>query len=277
MQPCVSQACTMPATFAVDVQALGEAGGGLAEAWLTKLEKHLEGHSADQTRELLSSRGVRLAAASYQGGLLLSEGEARAAHLAHFKSRLGLCEAFGIGVLAIVPDFTAPPGPHEVERAIASLAEAARWAQAFGVTLALEPRGRLPFCSSIPTALSLIEAAGEPNVGLCLDLFHYYTGPSKLEDLALLRPERLALVQVCDLAGVARELATDSARIFPGEGDFQLRPILAHLEAIGYAGPVSLEVLNPDLWRAGASQVVSLGLASLQRLLPASRGRQPSE
>ena len=78
---------------------------------------------------------------------------------------------------------------------------------------------------------------------------------------------RLAFVQVSDLAGVPRELATDAERIFPGEGDFQLQPILQQLRRIGYEGWVSLEVLNPMLWQVKASQVAQLALAALERVL----------
>ncbi|MBY0232506.1 MAG: sugar phosphate isomerase/epimerase [Gemmataceae bacterium] len=267
MFPCLSQACTMPASFADDIAAAAEGGFLAVECWLTKLEKHLESASVADTRRLLDERGVRLAAASYQGGLLVSQGEARAAHLDHFKRRLGLCQAFSIPVLAVVADFLGPVDQPTVERAVASLKEAAQWAQAFDVRLALEFRSRAPFCTCLPTALALVEAAGEPNVGVCLDLFHWYTGPSKPEDLGALAAERLALVQVCDLAGTARELATDADRILPGEGDFALGPILERLRAIGYQGPVSLELLNPDLWRVKPAALAGLGMEALKRLL----------
>ena len=57
-------------------------------------------------------------------------------------------------------------------------------------------------CAPLPRhAFSLVQACGEPNVGVNLDVFHYYTGPSKFEDLALLTPEHLAHVQVADLSG----------------------------------------------------------------------------
>ena len=62
-----------------------------------------------------------------------------------------------------------------------------------------------------------------PHLGICLDVFHYYIGPSKAEDLVYLTAENLFHVQLCDLAGVARELATDADRILPGDGDFNLR------------------------------------------------------
>src|SRR5207302_5805521 len=101
-------------------------------------------------------------------------------------------------------------------------------------------RGRSTFCASLDTALALIEQCGEANVGVCLDVFHYYTGPSKFEDLDLLRPGRLAHVQLCDLAGVPREVAEDSDRVLPGDGDFRLAPLLDRLRQQGYDGWVSL-------------------------------------
>ncbi len=133
--------------------------------------------------------------------------------------------------------------------------------------LALEFRGSAAFCTSLDTALSLVAACGEPNVGVNLDVFHYYTGPSKFDDLAGLTPANLAFVQVCDVAGVPRELATDADRIFPGEGDFRLGPVVQHLRRIGYEGYVSLELMNPTVWRAKPSQVAELSWSSLQQLL----------
>src|SRR5262249_34980703 len=135
-----------------------------------------------------------------------------------------------------------------------------------------EFRNSASFCTCLETALGLVAATGEPNVGVNLDVFHYYTGPSKFDDLALLTPKNLAFVQVCDLAGTPRELATDADRIFPGEGDFHLDPIIAYLQQIGYDGWVSLELVNPTVWQARASQVAELGLGALQRLLEKSSG-----
>lgn len=267
MRPCISQATTLPASFADDVQAYADGGCTATEVWLTKLEKHLETHSAADTRKLLDDRQMTLAAASYQGGLLLSQGEQRKAHYDHFKRRLDLCQGFGIPTLLVVADFVEHVTPTELERAVVSLKQAAQWAAGFNVRLALEFRGSATFCSSLDTALSLVAACGEPNVGVNLDVFHYYTGPSKFDDLAGLTPANLAFVQVSDVAGVPRELATDADRVFPGEGDFRLDPIVQHLRRMGYDGYVSLEMMNPTVWQAKPSQVAELGWSALRRLL----------
>jgi 2-keto-myo-inositol isomerase len=210
---------------------------------------------------------MTLAAASYQGGLLLSQGEQRKAHYDHFRRRLDLCQQFGIGTMLVVADFVSAIDQAALERAVVSLQQAAQWAAGFDVRLALEFRGHDTFCASLDTALALVAQCGEPNVGVNFDVFHFYTGPSKFEDLELLTLERLAFVQLCDVAGVPRELASDADRVLPGDGDFRLEPILQRFRDISYDGWVSLELMNPTLWKAKPVQVAEIGLTALRRIL----------
>ncbi|MFO0846157.1 MAG: TIM barrel protein [Gemmataceae bacterium] len=122
----------MPASFAEDVAAAAEGGCPALEVWLTKLETHLQSHSVADTKKLLDDRGVALAVASYQGGLLVTEGE-RKAHFDHFRRRLDLCPASGITTMVITGDFAGRVDPAVVEQAVASLAEAARCTQALEI------------------------------------------------------------------------------------------------------------------------------------------------
>jgi 2-keto-myo-inositol isomerase len=267
VKPCLSEATTLPCSFADDVAHFADAGCTAMEVWLTKLETHLEQHSLADTQRLLADRGMTLAAAAYQGGLLLSQGEQRKAHYDHFRKRLDQCQGLGIPTLLVVADFVGAVDATALERAVVSLTQAAHWAAGFGVTLGLEFRGRSSFCASLDTALALIEQCGEPNVGVNLDVFHYYTGPSKFEDFDLLTLGRLAHVQLSDLAGVPRELADDGDRVLPGDGDFRLEPLLERLRQIGYDGWVSLELMNATLWRANPAQVAEIGYTALRKAL----------
>src|SRR5262249_24793544 len=154
------------------------------------------------TRKLLEDRNLTLAAGAYQGGLLLSQGEQRRAHYDHFRKRLEICHELRIRTLIVVADFAEPLDTIALERAVVSLAQAAQWAAGFDVGLALEFRAKNTFCASLITALALVRQCGEPIVGVNFDVFHYYTGPSKFEDLDLLDVSTLAHVQLSDLAGV---------------------------------------------------------------------------
>src|SRR4051812_7288155 len=99
MKPCISSATTLTSTFEQDVHGYADGGCTAMEVWLTKVEAHLGTPPAADTGRVLQERGLTLAAASYQGGLLLSQGEQRAAHFDPFKRRLDLCQAFGIPTL----------------------------------------------------------------------------------------------------------------------------------------------------------------------------------
>lgn len=266
MTPCISQATTLPHPFADDVRAYAGGGFGAVELWLTKAEQHLAATSAADTAKALADAGLAPAAASYQGGLLLSAGDARLAHLDHLKRRLDLCQRLGVPVLVVAADHAPKVDAALLGRAVGGLAEACRWAAGYGVRLALEFRPGT-VCTNLDTAITLVEACGEPNAGVCLDVFHFTAGPSKLDDLDRLTAANLFHVQVCDVAGLPREIMADADRVMPGDGDFRLGPIVDRLRAIGYAGAVSLELLNPTLWAVNPAQVADLGGKAVRRLL----------
>jgi sugar phosphate isomerase/epimerase len=267
MKPCISQATTLSTTFDADLTAYGRGGWSAVELWLTKLETYLADHPLAEARRLLADEGLDPVAAASQGGLLLSRGGEREAHWDHFRRRLALLQELGVPLLIVAADHVPAPDPQEYPRAVEALAEAAEVARGAGVRLALEFQKTGAFCTSLDTALALVGQCQTENVAVCLDLFHYYTGPSKFEDLAYLSRANLAWVQVSDLAGTPRELAGDGDRILPGDGDFLLEPILAQLASIGYDGYVSLEVLNPQLWQIPADRVADLGYQATCRVL----------
>ncbi len=267
MKPCISQATTLSSSFEDDLTAYAQAGWTAVELWMTKLEGFVAQHSEAEARSRLEQLGLAPVAASFQGGLLLSRDRERAAHWEHFAKRLDLLAAMGVRTLVVAADFVNEPTVDDYARASASLAEAAETAEPLGIRLALEFQKTSRFCASLDTALALIESSRRQSVGVCLDLFHFYTGPSKFEDLAYLSRENLAWVQACDLSGVPWEIASDADRILPGEGDFSIAALFGRLAQIGYDGHVSLELMNPELWRSPASHVADVGLRALSRCL----------
>jgi sugar phosphate isomerase/epimerase len=270
MKPCISQATTLRNPFESDPGVFQRAGWTAVELWLTKLESYLEHHSLAEARRLLEASGLNPVAASSQGGLLLSQGLARRTHWDHFRRRLDLLGELRVQTLVVAPDFAGQPVADDFNRAATALSEAVELAAAFAVRLALEFQGRSSLCSCLETATALVADSG---AGVCFDVFHYYIGASKFEDLSSLSAQNLAWVHLCDVSGTPRELAGDSDRILPGDGDFQLAPIVEQLSRIGYDGYVSLEVLNPQLWQVAADRVADLGYQALCRAL----GRWQSE
>jgi 2-keto-myo-inositol isomerase len=267
MKPCISQVTTLKNPFDADPDVFSRGGWDSVEIWLTKLETFLESHTVSEAIALWRSRAIQPVAAAAQGGLLLSRGTERAVHWDHYRRRLDLLGELAISTLIVTPDFAHQVTGDDMGRAAAALAEAAALAASFRIRLALEFQKGSALCACLETAVGMIAQTGADNVGVCFDVFHYYTGPSKFEDLGHLSRRTLAWVQMCDLSGTPRELAGDSDRILPGEGDFQLGPIIDHLGTIGYDGHVSLEVLNPHLWQVAPDRLADLGHQALRRTL----------
>ena len=175
MTPALSQVCTLHSSFERDVEDYAAGKCQAIEIWLTKLETYLESHSFDDARRLLERHGMAIAAASYQGGLLISQGDARREHFAHFSRRLEMCKAVGIQLLIIAGDVTAPLSQEDFERLRMSLVQAAQQAGEFGVRLALE----FQVAGRVSEQFAIRGSAGRRNcqsefgiMPRCVSLFH---------------------------------------------------------------------------------------------------------
>jgi 2-keto-myo-inositol isomerase len=267
MKPTISQVTTLNAPFERDIEDYSAAACDTVELWLGKLETYLEAHTIDDVRKLLQENSIAAPVASFQGGLLTSQGEARRLHWEHFTRRLALCQQLGVGTLVVAGDVLGPLAQQDLDRVHVSLKQAAEQAAPHGVRLALEFQAQATFANNLQTAAALVAETASPHVGLCLDVFHYYMGPSKEEDLRYLTPENLFHVQLSDTSGVAREFAADADRILPSDGDFNLRPLVDRLRAIGYQGCVSVELMNPQIWQIPPRNVAEVAMTALRKLL----------
>jgi len=267
MRPCIAQVCSLNSPFEKDVEDYAAGACSAIEVWLTKLETYLESHSLEAVRELCERQGVTLPVASFQGGLLTSQGDRRKEAWDHFARRLEICRALSIGTLVVACDIVGPLEQADLERAQVSLTQAAVAAGKAGLRIALEFQGRSAFGNNLQTAAALVNEVASPHLGICFDAFHFYTGPSKFEDLAYLTPANLFHVQLCDLADVPREFAADADRILPGDGDFQLEPIIATLRQIGYGGCVSVELMNPHIWQIPPRSFGEVAITALRKVL----------
>jgi sugar phosphate isomerase/epimerase len=138
------------------------------------------------------------------------------------------------------------------ELARQNLAEAAELAASHGVKVAVEFVAWSHFLAGMPTTMGLIRSVEASNVGVMFDSFHFHKGHSKFSDLKGLGPGDIAFVHINDAPDMPREVVTDQDRVIPGQGALPLERILAAVRATGYDGPVSAELLNPQLWEMEA-------------------------
>ncbi|WP_322760383.1 sugar phosphate isomerase/epimerase family protein [Frankia sp. Cr2] len=191
--------------------------------------------------------------------LLVDEPQFRAA-VASVHERLEVAQALGCQRAAVVvnPRTHLPPATAAeiAARRLDVLAAAAgehgvRLAVEYiGVTRGLAPEldGPHPFVASLRELDELLARCGRPNVGILLDLCHLYaSGESLGHARACARP--VEFVQVSDVpSGTAPATMTDSLRCVPGSGVVDFDAVMRDLDAIGYTGPVSVELFSPELW-----------------------------
>jgi 2-keto-myo-inositol isomerase len=267
MKPCLSQVCSLSSEFEKDIEDYAAGQCFAIEVWFTKLENYLKTHSTGDLKGLLAEQGVSLPVASFQGGLLASQGEPRREAWGLFERRISLCRELGIGTVVVACDVPTPLAQSDIERVQVSLVQAAQQAGMNGLRLALEFQMGSALGNNLQTAAALVGDVGSPHLGICVDAMHFFNGPSKTEDLGLLTNANLFHVQLCDLADTPRELATDSQRILPGDGDFALTVIIEHLKRIDYSGHVSIELMNPQIWQIPPRSFGEIALTALRKVL----------
>ena len=101
MKPAIATVCSLEASLGTVLDDYMAGHVDAVDVWLGHAETFLETHTPAELRELLAMAGITPVAASFQGGLLTSQGEARREHWRHFDERLGLCRDLGIPVLVI--------------------------------------------------------------------------------------------------------------------------------------------------------------------------------
>jgi sugar phosphate isomerase/epimerase len=104
--------------------------------------------------------------------------------------------------------------------------------------------------TTLADAVAICDDVGWDRCGLLVDAWHVFRGGVPLAEIAALEGGRIALVHVDD--GGAEPLADAMLegrfrRLLPGAGAFDLDGFFDALDAAGYGGPVSVEVLSEEL------------------------------
>ena len=130
----------------------------------------------------------------------------------------------------------------------ATLAGVCRRCAPLGITVCVEfiPESGIP---DLPAARAVVEACGQPNCAILLDVFHLDRSGGSVDDIARLPPDALAGIQLSDRARPAPGTAHVplGGRRLPGQGDLPLREVVAAALANSPGATVDIEVLNDDL------------------------------
>jgi sugar phosphate isomerase/epimerase len=71
--------------------------------------------------------------------------------------------------------------------------------------------------------------AAHPNFGILFDCYHFWSGPSKFEDMDWIKPGEIIHAHLNDTRDLPRELLDLQSRVIPGDGVAPLAKILRKL------------------------------------------------
>ena len=249
------------------------------------MARDLVGHAdgLDDAVRVVKASGLRVT-----GFQVLRDFEGLSGHLHEYKvdvakAMLEMCHAVGAEVL-LACSSTSTHATSEPDALARDLRKLAMLALPLGIRVAYEGLSWGRTISEFTTAWDIVCRADAPNLGIGIDSFHAFATRTSLEELDILDPSRIFLVQLADfmwneIPSVEERINTARHfRVFPGEGvhSEQLAELVTRLDQLGYRGDYSFEVFNDDYQQMPLRTVaerarrsaVWLGEDVLQRSMP---------
>lgn len=201
---------------------------------------------------------VRASGLRVTGFQVLRDFEGLSGHLHEYKmdiakSMLEMCAALDCHLMLMCSS-TSVHATGETSALVRDLRKLAMLAIPMNIRIAYEALSWGRTVNQFPQAWDLICEADMPNLGLGFDSFHMFATSTPMEDLDMLDPSRIFLVQLADfmwteIKSVEERIATARHfRVFPGEGVHSeaLAALVTKFHGLGYRGDYSFEVFNDD-------------------------------
>jgi len=212
---------------------------------------HAEG--LDDAVQAVRTSGLRVT-----GFQVLRDFEGLSGHLHEYKvdvakSMLEMCHALGSKVL-LVCSSTSTHASNDPDVLARDLRKLAMLALPLGIKVAYEGLSWGRTINEFTTAWDIVSRANAPNLGIGIDSYHILATQTLLDDLDLLDPGKIYLVQLADFmwqeVRTVEERVTTARhfRVFPGEGvhSAAIIDLVRRLDRLGYGGDYSFEVFNDD-------------------------------
>ena len=264
---CMHEASSDRFDFQTAMEGYARAGIRAVEPQLTKVREFAQKESVAAAKRLLDDLGLKAMSSSNQIGLA-EPADARARSLDDLKWKAELAQALGCDRIVAPSAGAGPYTADDYKRGADNLREAGEIAKPFGVSIMLEFSRTSRFAACLPTALTLVRNANHPNVRVMMDIFHFWGGVSKFEDLELLTDGELHHLHFEDVpADPPREIQGQPNRVWPGEGIVPLRRVLDVLKGKHYAGAASVEMFNPAIQAMDPYDVAKRARAAVEPLI----------
>ena len=270
MKPCINQFTTMQCDLVQFLKISSEVGFKEVELRFPKVEEYLTDYSYKDLKALLRRYGIHVATLNSLEYFSLVPDENFEFMLKKAEKMMVFCQLMECGMLVLVPS----KNPHNFslpeikKKTVQRLQVMADLGKRYGVSITFEPIGHRVF--SIRKALDgldIVKEVKNHHIALIIDTFNFYVGENVLDDLREVPLDRIAFVHFHDAEDVPLDRITDEHRVFPGEGVIDLEGFYKILSDKGYQGALSVELIDPKLWKKPAKEIVKKAWESLQKYL----------
>ena len=251
-------ATTMTSNLETDVRISNQAKFSGLEVWYAKIEKYLKTHSRNELKALFIDykiKPVALDALEFIG----FRGDEYPIIQARCRAMCEVARVIECPTIAVVPgstpDITTTWDEIVIEY-VAVLKDLSNIATEYGIKLALEFLGFGWNCVRTPRAAwEIVQKVDRENVGMIIDTAHFYAGGGLMNELDVIKGNRIFALHLDDLEDTPKEAITDGTRLFPGQGIVPLAEICKQLKNIGYDGHCSVEIFREEYWHQDPLQI----------------------
>lgn len=239
------------------------------EIWFDKVKTCMEkGRTCAELGTMMHDAGIRPIGVAPAVVWTPSEGHDSRHEHAELAERMDVTLALGAPALTVIVlgkrgvDLSV-----EYNRLADKLRNVADMAGQRGLLLSLEFIGGLAVNATLGSCIELIEKIDHPSMGMLLDLCHYYTSVSHIEELGQLPKGKLFLVHVDDAQRRPMEVLGCEHRCFPGEGRIDVPALLSEIrKRTKYNGYYSVELYDKDVWQMDPAEVFKRTAASIKKV-----------
>lgn len=242
---------TLAGPLEAKLRAMQEAGFSQVMLKANDIVGHADGIEA-------AVRAVKASGLRVTGFQVLRDFEGLSGHLHDYKvdiAKAMLEMAYSLGAPVLLAcSSTSQHASADLDVIARDLRKLAMLAVPLGIKVAYEGLSWGRTINEFTTAWDVVCRADAPNLGLGIDSFHAFATKTSLDDLDLIDPRKIFLVQLADfmwqeIRTVEERISTARTfRVFPGEGvhSEQVAELVMRLAALGYRGDYSFEVFNDD-------------------------------
>ncbi|MBI1374351.1 MAG: TIM barrel protein [Phycisphaera sp.] len=261
---CLNTSTIKPQPLLEKIRLAGEAGFAGIELWINDVYDYI-GHGGEvrDVEKAVADHGLIVPSVIAMRKWGDEEGWEHQLVLDEAKRRFALGARLGAPYIVATPPLTDPRQDH--------LASRYRELLAIGREEGIKPTFEyISFFASVynlSDAWRIVQEADDPDATLIVDAFHNWNSGSTLDDLRAIPADRISHYHIDDAhPDKPAKTQKDPDRLMIGDGQIDLAAEVAVMKEIGYAGTVSLELFNAELWAKDPADVLKIGIERMREL-----------